>query len=123
MIEADAHRFPEPSGPPPLPDGREVLPDGGDVLPDGPGAPPNGTDVLPNGVEPSAEPARPASGVGLPPRPEMRSRWRVRTPLWRRVTALFTLSFMSVVAGLLLAATLGIIALLVLFVLERAIAT
>lgn len=63
------------------------------------------------------------TGTGLPPRPEMKPAWKVRTPLWRRFTALFTLCFVSVVAGFILAAALGITALLVLFVLERAIAT
>ena len=49
--------------------------------------------------------------------------WRLRPPLWRRFTALFTLSFMSIVAGVFLAGALGVTALLILFVLERAIAT
>ncbi len=48
---------------------------------------------------------------------------RIRTPLWRRITALFTLSFLSVLGGLALAGILGLAALLLLFVLERAIAT
>lgn len=48
---------------------------------------------------------------------------RDRIPIWRRVTALFTLSFMSVLGGLLLAAILGMTALMLLFLLERAIAT
>lgn len=57
-----------------------------------------------------------------PPGPPMTKRGG-RTPLWRRVTALFTLSFLSVVAGLVLATVLGLTALMVLFLLERAIAT
>ena len=95
MIEADAHNLEEPAG------GQ------------GPSAAAQGWET----VNPAA------AGTGLPPRPQMRPAWKVRTPIWRRFTALFTLSFMSVVAGFLLAAALGITALLVLFVLERAIAT
>ena len=56
---------------------------------------------------------RPASGV----------RSRIRTPLWRRITAFFSLAFMSVLGGVALAGLLGIAALLLLFLLERAIAT
>lgn len=48
---------------------------------------------------------------------------KARIPLWRRVTALFTLSFMTVLGGILLAGILGLTALMILFVLERAIAT
>ena len=59
----------------------------------------------------------------MPPRPKMERTSRVRVPLWRRFTALFTLSFLSVIGGFLLAAALGVSILLVLFVLERAIAT
>lgn len=44
-------------------------------------------------------------------------------PLWRRISAFFTLSFMTVVAGVFLAGILGLTALMILFVLERAIAT
>lgn len=95
MIEADAHNFQEPTSPPQ------------------PGAASSGWET--------ENPA--ATGTGLPPRPAMKPAWKVRTPIWRRLTALFTLSFMSVVIGFLLAAALGITALLVLFVLERAIAT
>lgn len=95
MIEADAHNLEEPTGPPE------------------PGATP----------APWSEQSQVSSGTGLPPRPAMKPAWKVRTPIWRRLTALFTLSFMSVIAGFLLAAALGITALLVLFVLERAIAT
>ncbi|MEM7272201.1 MAG: hypothetical protein AAF547_03885 [Actinomycetota bacterium] len=78
------------------------------------------------GSDPSAATdSQPAAtrGVGMPPRPTMLPASRVRTPLWRRLTALFTLSFLSVLGGLLLAAALGTTALLILFVLERAIAT
>jgi hypothetical protein len=46
-----------------------------------------------------------------------------RIPLWRRITAFFTLSFMTVVAGVFLAGIIGVTALMILFVLERAIAT
>lgn len=74
-------------------------------------------------AENSQPPTEPTSGRGLPPRPDMDSGCAVRTPIWRRVTALFSLSFMSVVAGFLIAAAFGITALLVLFVLERAIAS
>ena len=95
MIEAEAHNLEEPSGPP-----------------------------EPSAASTGWETENPAAtGTGLPPRPEMKPAWKVRTPIWRRLTALFTLSFMSVVAGFLIAAALGITALLVLFVLERAIAT
>ena len=52
-----------------------------------------------------------------------RPRTRIRIPLWRRITALFSLAFMSVVGGALLAAVIGGAALLLLFLLERAIAT
>lgn len=48
---------------------------------------------------------------------------KVRIPIWRRLTALFTLSFMTVVAGVFLAGIIGVTALMILFVLERAIAT
>ena len=61
-------------------------------------------------VEPAPQPAAPDGR-------------RARIPLWRRVTALFTLSFMTILGGLLLAAILGMTALMILFVLERAIAT
>lgn len=57
-----------------------------------------------------------------PSAPQMSVRG-ARTPLWRRITALFTLSFLSVVGGLVLATVLGLTALMILFVLERAIAT
>lgn len=52
-----------------------------------------------------------------------RTRTRIRTPLWRRITALFSLAFVSVVSGVALAGLLGMTALLLLFLLERAIAT
>ena len=45
-----------------------------------------------------------------------------RTPLWRRVTALFTLGSLVVLIGVGLAAAMGVAVLLMLFVLERAIA-
>ena len=57
------------------------------------------------------------------PQPRATSATKSRIPLWRRVTALFTLSFMTIVGGLLLAGVLGLTALMILFVLERAIAT
>ena len=44
------------------------------------------------------------------------------TPIWRRVTALFTLGSLVVVTGVALAAVIAAAALLALFVLERAIA-
>lgn len=44
------------------------------------------------------------------------------TPWWKRVTALFTLGSLVVTAGIVIAAAIGITALLMLFVLERAIA-
>jgi hypothetical protein len=44
------------------------------------------------------------------------------TPLWRRVTALFSLGSLVVVLGVLLAAVIGAAVLLMLFVLDRAIA-
>ena len=45
---------------------------------------------------------------------------RVRTPLWRRLTALVSLGSMVVIVGTLLAALLGISALLLMMILERA---
>jgi hypothetical protein len=56
------------------------------------------------------------------PKPRATAVSRSRIPLWRRVTALFTLSFLTVLGGILLAAVLGMTALMVLFILERAIA-
>ena len=47
---------------------------------------------------------------------------RVRTPWWRRVTALFTLSSMVVLAGLFLAGVITLTLLIVLYLLEQAIA-
>ena len=55
------------------------------------------------------------------PRADAASRGRI--PLWRRVTALFTLSFMTILAGILLAGVLALTVLMALFVLERAIAS
>ncbi len=52
-----------------------------------------------------------------------RPKTRIRIPLWRRITALFSLAFLSVIGGVILAAVLGGAALLLLFLLERAIAT
>jgi low temperature requirement protein LtrA len=46
----------------------------------------------------------------------------VRTPLWRRVTAVFTLSSLVVLSGLLLAGVITLTVLMLLFLLERAIA-
>jgi len=45
-----------------------------------------------------------------------------RIPLWRRVTALFSLSALVVVVGVVLAAIIGLAVLVLLFVVERAIA-
>lgn len=47
---------------------------------------------------------------------------KVRTPLWRRVTALFTLGSIVVVGGLALAAMITLTVLMLIFVVERAIA-
>lgn len=52
-----------------------------------------------------------------------RSPSRIRIPLWRRITALFSLAFVSVLGGVAIAGLLGGTALLLLFLLERAIAT
>ena len=57
------------------------------------------------------------------PQPKATATTKPRVPLWRRVTALFTLSFMTIVAGVFLAGALALSALMVLFLLERAIAT
>lgn len=56
------------------------------------------------------------------PSPQQPFTKRRRIPLWRRVTAAFTLSSIVVVGGLVLAALIAMAALLMLFVLERAIA-
>ncbi len=56
------------------------------------------------------------------PRPKADTASRSRIPLWRRVTALFTLSFMTILAGMLLAGVLALTVLMALFLLERAIA-
>lgn len=45
-----------------------------------------------------------------------------RTPIWRRVTALFTLGSLVVAIGVGMAAAMAATALLLLFLLERAIA-
>lgn len=42
-------------------------------------------------------------------------------PYWRRITSVFTLSFMVIITGLFLAALIGLSILMALFVLERAI--
>ncbi|MGI9597896.1 MAG: hypothetical protein ACR2QK_17155 [Acidimicrobiales bacterium] len=65
------------------------------------------------------------TGVNTEPAPRSGTtgRSRVRIPLWRRITALFTLSFVTVLGGILLAGVLAMTALMILFVLERAIAT
>ena len=47
---------------------------------------------------------------------------QVRTPLWRRITALFTLGSLVIVSGLVLAAIITLTALMLIFVIERAIA-
>lgn len=49
-------------------------------------------------------------------------RRKVRTPLWRRITALFTLSSMVIVGGLVLAAVITLTIVMFVFVIERAIA-
>ncbi len=46
----------------------------------------------------------------------------VRTPWWRRITAVFTLSSMVVFAGLFLAGIITLTLLMVLYLLEQAIA-
>ncbi len=46
----------------------------------------------------------------------------VRTPWWRRITALFTLSSMVVLAALFLAGMITLTLLMVLYLLEQAIA-
>ena len=48
---------------------------------------------------------------------------KARIPFWRRITALFSLSFMVIIGGLALAGLIGLTALMMLFLLERAIAT
>lgn len=53
---------------------------------------------------------------------ERRSVNDARIPVWRRITALFTLGSLVVVIGVVLAFIIGATALLMLFVLERAIA-
>ena len=58
--------------------------------------------------------AQPASKRGSPT--------DAHTPIWRRVTALFTLGSLVVVTGVGLATVIATVALLALFVLERAIA-
>lgn len=47
---------------------------------------------------------------------------KVRTPIWRRITALFTLGSLVIVSGLVLAAIITLAALMLIFVIERAIA-
>lgn len=54
---------------------------------------------------------------------ERRPRTRIRIPLWRRITATFSLAFVTVVTGVFIAVFLGGAALLMLFLLERAIST
>lgn len=46
----------------------------------------------------------------------------VHTPLWRRITAAFTLSSMVVLGGLLLAGVITLTILMLLYLLEQAIA-
>lgn len=46
---------------------------------------------------------------------------QARIPVWKRVTALFSLGSLIVVIGLILAVAIGIISLMTLLVLERAI--
>ena len=45
---------------------------------------------------------------------------KVRTPLWRRLTALISLSSIVVIAGAIVAAVVGVSILLLLMILERA---
>jgi len=52
----------------------------------------------------------------------MRDNTNTRTPLWRRVTAVFTLSSMVVLGGLFLAGVITLTILMVLYLLEQAIA-
>ncbi len=47
---------------------------------------------------------------------------KVRTPFWRRITALFTLGSMVVVGGLALAAMITLAVVMLIFLIERAIA-
>ena len=47
---------------------------------------------------------------------------RVHTPWWRRITAVFTLSSMVVLAGLFLAGVITLTLLMILYLLEQAIA-
>ncbi len=61
-----------------------------------------------------------AGGDGNPP---TRIPARIRTPIWRRITAFFSLSFLTVVTGIVIAGVIGITILMMLFLLERAIAT
>lgn len=46
----------------------------------------------------------------------------VRTPLWRRITALFSLGTMVIIGGLILGALITLTALMMVFIVERAIA-
>ena len=55
-------------------------------------------------------------------RPAARSDERTGTPWWKRVTALFTLGSLVVTVGVVMAGAIGVTVLLLLFVLERAIA-
>lgn len=48
------------------------------------------------------------------------SHQRVRTPWWRRLTALISLGSLVIIAGITLAAVAGVSALLLLMILERA---
>jgi hypothetical protein len=47
---------------------------------------------------------------------------KVRTPFWRRITALFTLGSMVVIGGLALAAMITLTVVMLIFLIERAIA-
>jgi hypothetical protein len=47
---------------------------------------------------------------------------KVRTPFWRRITALFTLGSIVVVGGLALAAMITLTVVMLIFLIERAIA-
>ncbi len=60
---------------------------------------------------PSAAPASGSTKLSIP---------RVRTPWWRRLTALISLSSLVVIIGIIVAVALGLAFLLTLLLLERA---
>ncbi len=60
-------------------------------------------------------------------RPNAWQRWRawrkrpsVRTPIWKRLTSLISLGSIVIIVGILIAALLGVLALLMLVILESA---